>query len=179
MVSTMRAFKEKPSSEKLNELFSYSCGKLFYNPKKVAAGADKRFNTMFAGKEAGSKKDDGYVMISINKELFSRSHLVFIMHNGEIPDGFEIDHIDTNRSNDNFENLRLATRVQQEYNKPVLKEKKSKLPKGVIVNGKGFIAKIRYQGKRFSLGTFPTPLLASIAYNEASKKYHGEFSNTN
>jgi len=40
----------------------------------------------------------------------SAHRVVWFMHNGPIPDGFEIDHIDQDKLNNNITNLRLVTR---------------------------------------------------------------------
>jgi hypothetical protein len=45
--------------------------------------------------------------------------------------------------------------------------KQSSLPTGVSLNGKAYQATIRLQGKKYSLGTFPTIVEARIAYNNA------------
>lgn len=43
--------------------------------------------------------------------------IVWELHNGAIPDGLEVDHIDGNPSNDLIENLRLATCELQAFNR--------------------------------------------------------------
>jgi hypothetical protein len=41
------------------------------------------------------------------------------------------------------------------------------------------VAKIRYQGKRIWLGSFKDEIEAAKAYDEAAKKYHGEYARLN
>ena len=59
----------------------------------------------------------GYEFICYNSSKIVYVHrLVYEAFKGEIPDGMEIDHIDRNRRNNNPENLRLATRVENMHN---------------------------------------------------------------
>lgn len=46
-------------------------------------------------------------------------------------------------------------------------------------NRKKFVAQISLKGKATSLGLFKTKELAAKAYNEAAKKYFGEFARLN
>ena len=66
---------------------------------------------------AGSKDDNGYHMMNWKtpdgKRRFLRLHnVVWITHNGSVPKGLEIDHIDGNKSNNSVHNLRLVTHAQ-------------------------------------------------------------------
>lgn len=49
------------------------------------------------------------------------------MHNGPIPEGMQIDHINGNKLDNRIENLRLATQSQQKYNVGVRKSNKQQL----------------------------------------------------
>lgn len=61
-------------------------------------------------------KRSGYVRKRYRGKLWYVHRLVWTLANGEIPAGYEIDHIDGNRSNNELSNLRLATRGQNAQN---------------------------------------------------------------
>jgi len=64
----------------------------------------------------GSKNNHGYINICINGKMRSAHRLAFIYMNGNIGDGLQVDHIDHNRSNNAFSNLRLVSRKQNMKN---------------------------------------------------------------
>lgn len=90
--------------------------------------------------------------------------------------GTEIDHKDRNSLNNQKCNLRFCTRSQNNMNKAA-RGKSQYL--GVSYLRKYIQAKIRINGKTTHLGYFKTEQLAAYAYDEAAKKYHGEFANLN
>ena len=63
----------------------------------------------------------------IKKKTFLFHRLVYEVYNGEIPKGMLIDHIDNNTTNNNIDNLRLATRSENACN---IKVKKNNLSTG-------------------------------------------------
>ena len=67
------------------------------------------------GKVAGTKHSEGGWAVRFNGGLFLNARLVWAYHHGD-PGDFEIDHIDEDRSNDRIENLRLATRTDNQRN---------------------------------------------------------------
>lgn len=163
-----------PTQSELRELFEYNDGELIYKERNTGSRGDKRFNTMYAGKPAGCLKKDGYFHISINKRTFLRSNLVWIFHNGAIPEGKTIDHIHITPSIDKIEELRLADKTLQNINKNQMK-KRSDLPKGLVrifsQSGREFYqAKIRFPGGRKYLGTFETIKEAEATYKAAEKE---------
>lgn len=62
------------------------------------------------GDEAGSRLSNGYLHVRINNISYRVHRIVWEMHNGEIPEGYEIDHINGVRGDNGIENLRLVKR---------------------------------------------------------------------
>ena len=78
-----------------------------------------------------------------------------------------IDHIDRNKLNNNVNNLRWATRSENERNKPKKQNTKSKY-KGVyfVVKPNKWKACIKISGKSKHIGVFNTEEEAGLAYNQ-------------
>jgi hypothetical protein len=89
-----------------------------------------------------------------------------------------VDHIDGNRLNNCRSNLRLATRTENNRNRPPSKNKKFK---GVFAqrNGYGFMARIVVNKRPVYLGNFKMPEDAALAYDIAASREFGEFANLN
>lgn len=70
----------------------------------VATGRGRRPGTW-----AGYSHPDGYYRVKFNGKVYRAHCLVWLIHHGEIPEGFEVDHKDTDKLNNKLSNLRLAT----------------------------------------------------------------------
>ncbi|MHC4426509.1 MAG: AP2 domain-containing protein [Planctomycetota bacterium] len=90
------------------------------------------------------------------------------------------DHINHNGLDNRKNNLRNCTLKQNNANSRSAKNASSKY-KGVSWNKsrKKFAAYIKKDGKQINLGLFATEIAAAKAYDEAAKKYHGEFAGLN
>ena len=143
----------------LNHLFEYKDGELI---RKVSAPPVK------AGDSAGSLGHDGRVKVEIDGKYYLRYRLIWIMHNGDIPEGMLIDHIDNEslKSDDRIENLRLATHSQNLHNREA---------RGHYWDNGKWRAVIKHQGKQIYLGRFDCQLDARAEYLRAKRKYAGEF----
>lgn len=97
-----------------------------------------------------------------------------------VAEGVPVDHINGNGLDNRRENLRVCTLTQNMQNAPLRKDSTSGY-KGVHWferRGK-WVAYINFQGKRVHLGYHDKKEDAAGAYNEAAKKYHGEFARLN
>ena len=91
----------------LNKLLEYRDGDLFYKARDFG---HKSFNPQFAGKKAGCINQKGYLLVKLFKKQYAAHRLVWIMHNGDIPEELTIDHIDNNKVNNKIQNLQILTR---------------------------------------------------------------------
>jgi hypothetical protein len=94
--------------------------------------------------------------------------------------GVEIDHCDGNGLNNRRQNLRHATKTENQWNATVRQDNSSGF-KGVCFDTemRRWKASIQYHNKRIHLGRFDSAAEAAIAYDEAATRLFGEFAKTN
>lgn len=102
--------KVHPSQETLKKYFDVVDGKFV---RKIRTG----HNTNVGEVVNGYVLSGGHRYLKFNDSHFAYHRLLWIYFNGDIPEGFEVDHIDCNRLNNCLENLRLATRSQNNHNR--------------------------------------------------------------
>lgn len=126
------------------------------------------------GSIAGRVRDDGYRGIQIMGKRFLAHRIVFAMINGKCIG--EIDHINGETLDNRPSNLRVATRSQQNMNKPLAMHNKWGLA-GICFHKKSglYQSKIKANGRKISLGYYSTPEEAHKAYLAGVEKYHGEY----
>ena len=93
-------------------------------------------------------------------------------------EGLEIDHKDGNGLNNRKDNIRWATKAQNQANSAA----RSGRYKGVSPpqhRRKRWKAEIRCKGIRYDLGCFDTEEDAARAYDAKAKELHGEFARLN
>ena len=93
------------------------------------------------------------------------------------PDGFIIDHRDSNGLNNRWNNLRHVTYKQnaQHRNSKQWSENASGYRGVMLLYSGNYQARIRHDGKIVSLGAYPSAEEAARVYDEAAKKWHGEY----
>ena len=136
------------------------------------------------GKEIGTKDKDGYIVFNLLTKLgikLVKAHRYIWEHyNGKIKDGLEIDHINNIRTDNRIENLRLATRGENQYNSKLRMDNKSGV-KGVHWNKKAkkWIAKIKHKTILYHLGTFNSLEDAKDKVENKRAELHGTFARNN
>lgn len=90
--------RKHPTKKQLRSEFKYRNGFLYRktNPNK----------------KVGVKGNQNYARISCFGSCFQAHRLIWIYHNGDIPEGMVVDHIDKDRANNKLKNLRLLTYQQ-------------------------------------------------------------------
>lgn len=154
----------------LHELFEYRDGELFW---KTSNG-----NRAKIGYSAGSYRKDGRCTIRVEKRLYLRYRLIFLMKHGYLPK--IIDHIDGNPANDRIENLRAATQLGNMAN--------SKIPVTNVSGIKGvswhklrqkWRAHCQVNKKSVHLGLFDNIQDAKKAVTLYRTEHHGNFARHN
>ena len=123
------------------------------------------------GMPAGSMRRDGYVYVMFDGFRVMAHQFAFLYVTGEWP-AKEIDHIDCNKANNAFSNLRQVSRRMNTENKRTAKRTSTTGLLGVIRHPSGFVAKIVHKGMRTYLGIFETPEAAHEAYIMAKRRLH-------
>jgi len=135
-------------------------------------------NRVRVGDVAGSVGPTGYVEIGLLGHRCYGHRLAWLYVHGVWPPK-QIDHINMSRSDNRINNLRLASNAQNNANRMVRSDSKSRL-KGVFWHGQNgyWTAQVRVNGVRKHLGVFDTPEAAHEAYKTAAEQCHGEFART-
>ncbi len=151
---------------------------LTYDPLTGVFVWRERRGNKHPGDLAGCMKRT-YVVINIDGVCYRAHHLAWFYMTGELPTLF-IDHRDTNKHNNAWSNLRLATKSQNMANVGLIKSNASGF-KGVSryrageAYGKPWQASICLDKRTRHLGHFATREEAHAAYCEAAGKLFGEF----
>lgn len=158
----------KPTAERLRKLLSYDplTGVFIWLISPAP-------NTP-AGSIAGANSD-GYRIIRIDGGRYKAHCLAWLYMTGEWPIR-QVDHEDTDRGNNRWVNLRLATGSQNKANMGKRADNNSGY-KGVCwyPQTKKWRAQIGFQGKNTNLGYFNTPEDAHAAYCAAASQLFGDY----
>jgi len=156
-----------PSQEELNALLEYRDGKLFW---KVSRGRIK------IGSEAGRLISSGYKQVGFKGKVYLQHRLIWVMHGNDPVDC--LDHIDGDRLNNRIENLRPATKTENNWN-AILKITNTSGIKGVTWNKNRtcWQGHVGYKGKQHHVGCFKNKEECAKAVKEFREKLHGDFTN--
>ena len=83
------------------------------------------------GKKVGFKTKNGYMHVRVNGKQVLMHRFIYEAFNGEILEGYEIDHKNTVRDDNRLENLRIAT-PKENRNNPITKERYKTSNKGKV-----------------------------------------------
>ena len=129
-----------------------------------------------AGSKGGSGK--AYICIGLEGQKYLAHRLAWLYMTGAWPQN-DIDHINGEKSNNRWLNLRDVTRTvnMQNLRGPTRSNRATKLLGVARIRAKGlkkicWAARIRHEGKKVHLGSFDSPEQAHQAYLVAKRQLH-------
>lgn len=127
------------------------------------------------GKPAGNTRKCGYTFIYSGKRCLQAHNIIWELHNGPIPDGLCVDHIDTDPRNNHISNLRLASKSDNACNKKM--PANSSGHKGVTWNNRqqAYSVRVTKSGKVHFGGWYKDLESALYKVREMRQELHGEF----
>jgi hypothetical protein len=149
--------------EYINEYLTYDSlsGNLYQRKKrpKIQVGA-----------LAGALTGKGYRYIQLNGKKYPAHHIVWLLETGELPKK-QIDHIDGDKLNNNFLNLREVTNKQNTENRGKQKNNKTGY-KGVSFNNRlqKYVSQIQHNNQPIYIGVYATAYEAHLAYEKKAKE---------
>lgn len=123
------------------------------------------------GRTVGHTSPNGYIMVgAYGRPQYAHRLAVYIMA-GEWPPE-DVDHINGDRADNRWENLRLVSRSQNLMNKRSTRE----LPKNVYKTVAGtYLVALKYEGTTRYFGTHSDLEFACFLAEEVRAKYHGQY----
>lgn len=138
------------------------------------SNAHRLFLVRRNGKPLASLNEDGYLIVGVTYQgrnwSFVVSRIVWALHHGRWPD-HEIDHINRVRTDNRIANLRDVPRMTNIMNSGARPNRLG--VSGIHQKRSRFFASIFVDGKRISLGGYPTAEEANRAYQAASLRIRG------
>lgn len=146
---------------------------LNYHPETGVFTWRKRISRKsIVGAVTGTQNGSGYLKIGIYGQRHYAHRLAWLYMTGSWPAEY-IDHIDGDRSNNRWSNLREATHAQNMWN--MKHDAGASGFKGVVPNRKKWAARFKVDGELIHLGSFDTPKEAYAVYQAAVRNIRGEF----
>lgn len=154
--------------ELIAQYFEYKDGLLYWK------GVTHPNKQSLMDKPAGSIHKTGYRHITWMGKVHKAHRLIFMLHHGYLPP--EVDHINGDRQDNRLENLRPATRSQNQCNRGALASNTSGYP-GVTwhKHSKAWLVRVMKDGKSKIIGYFKDLELAGLVSAEARSLYHGAY----
>ena len=133
-------------------------------------------NKRYGQRETGFFDRNGYLLLSIDSSKYLAHRVIWLWMTGSWPDVW-VDHIDGNKANNRWSNLRPATRDQNMRNARSVR-RRHQLPRGVGYSSKAkqsFRARLKIHGHQLELGSYPTAEEASEVYQLVAELAHGSY----
>ena len=161
--------KRTPTQAELKDLYSY-------DPETGGFTHLKSRGKGKAGAIAGKVNAYGYVEMRVLNKLFGAHRLAVLYMTGSIPElPLTVDHINGDRADNRWSNLRIADYRQQSWNAPAHHHNKSGLKGAWPCKSTGrWVSMLQDGSKRIWLGRFDTAQEAHEAWVKAAAELRGE-----
>lgn len=124
------------------------------------------------GTKITCRKNNGYICVCINNKQYLAHRIAWLLATGRWPTQF-IDHINRDKSDNRFVNLRECSKRQNAGNRKIARNNTSGI-RGVTQTPHG-TWKVQAAGPKRYLGSFKTKEEAIAVHDEAATKYFREF----
>lgn len=172
----MRTRRPLPDATLLRRHFSY-------DPETGTVTCLRRWcDKIKEGKEVGSPDQNGYLFVSFRKIRYQLHRIIYRIVTGVDLGDLEVDHINANKADNRWENLRRARPSQNQHNQKTPRNNVSGV-KGVSrysrTNQWQTHVSVTVNGKQFKkyLGLFSDVAVAGEVVRVAREKLHAEFTN--
>jgi hypothetical protein len=159
--------KDELTQEQLKELLHYDASTGVFRWRHFRRPSIK------AGDVAGNRQAKGYVQIMINQKNYLAHRLAWLYMTGAWPKD-QIDHINHDKSDNSWINLREANDSENQQNKPAERSIGSSGLLGVTWSkaSRKWAAQIKINGRRIHLGLHASAEEAHQAYVAAKRELH-------
>jgi AP2 domain./HNH endonuclease. len=156
------------TQQDVTDCFEYRDGYLYWK------GVSHPNKQHMMDKPAGSIHKTGYRHITWRGKVQKAHRLIFMLHYGYLPP--EVDHINGDRADNRIENLRPATRSENQCNRNALASNTSGYP-GVSWHkaSKAWVVRVMKNGKTVVQQYCKDLELAGLVATEARSLYHGAY----
>jgi hypothetical protein len=162
------------SRDSLLEWFRYEpdTGVIYWRKRPAIGGYSAKVGDVAGTINNDKRKRSPRRVLWLGKRRIVAARAAYIMEHGDIPVGAMVDHADGDTLNDRLDNLRLASAVQNIWNRLRV----GTFQPGVSKDARGrFKARISVPGRKINLGTWATEAEAHAAYMGAAAILHGDF----
>ena len=153
--------------EDILDIFNYNINTGIFTWKKSRRGVAK-------GVVAGTLRQDGYVHLCIGEERHFAHRVVYLLMEGYMPE--QVDHINGNRSDNRWENLRACTPSENSQNRRITNSKSGFKNVNWHEQTKKWRVQVMIDGKSRSFGLYSNIEDAKRVAIIARKEIHGDFS---
>jgi len=152
--------------ERLRAVFAYDPDTGVFT-RRLALAARSR-----VGEIVGSRHQHGYIVMRMDRVSYNAHRMAYAYVYGDIPVGYDIDHINGDRADNRLCNLRLATRSQNLQNQRGPHKDSTTGVRGVTPYGQRYVAQIMVDGKNKHLGVCDTVAQAAALRTDAERRLH-------